>query len=470
MDSVSTDGIDAFFNASSVAVFGSLDEWGGLGRGVLQNMAEFGYEGRVYPINPSRDEAMGRKVYRSVGEVGEAIDLAVVITPRPTVPGIVDECARNGIGAAIVISESFAEADGEGAKLQRRLVEIARRTGIRIMGPNTVGVLNVSNGLITVPYLLGYSSIRKGGIAYCSQTGIAAAQCQPLGDREIGISKMCDIGNKCDVNEVDMLDYLRDDPDTSVVAMHLEDVKDGRRFIESARKLTYRKPLVVLKPGRTEAAARASRSHTGSLTGNDACYDNAFKQVGAVRVSTWQEYWDVPKVFASSPLPEGNRVAVVTHSGGAGVAAADVASESGLTLCTFSPATADKLARISPRLRTNPLDLGPVLSTFDDPFAVQEEVCALVMDDPNVDCASFGIYAGILSPVQVLTDMFDRLKDRMSKPVTVHVYGPRLFSTAEMCRQLELRGLPTYFDSETAIRALGMAAGYAAYRREVEIA
>ncbi len=461
-------GLDSFFEPGCVAVYGSLNEWGGLGRGVVQNLSEFGYGGRVCPVHPSRDQVLGLKVSRSIDEIEGRVDLAVVITPARTVPGIVDECARCGVPAAVVVSESFAEADLEGERLQRELVEIARRTGVRIMGPNTVGVLNVANGLITIPYLLGYNSLRSGGIAYCTQTGFAAAQCQPLGDRAFGISKMCDIGNKCDVNEADVLDYFADDPGTIVLAMHLEDVRDGRRFLESARRFTARKPLVILKPGRTEAGARASMSHTASMTGNDECYENAFRQVGAIRVRTWLEFWDVPKLLAAAPIAAGDRVMIVTHSGGAGVVAADVAMECGLKMATLSAAARERLTSISPRLWGNPLDLGPVLATLDDPFATQEEIMSILLQEPSVDCATFGIYAGILSPVQVLADMFERLKDKVAKPVTVYVYGPRLFSTAEMCRQLELKGIPTYFDAETAVRALGMAVNYARYRREIE--
>ena len=308
----------------------------GLGYGAIKNMLDFGFQGKLYPVNPSGGDVLGLKAYSSIDELSGSIDLAIVITPPQTVPAIIEQCAQKGIKAAVIVSENFAEAGDGGTQLQQQLVDITNRTGIRIIGPNTVGVFNLANGLVTIPYMIGYKDIRKGGIAYCSQTGIAAAQCQPLGDRAYPISKMCDFGNKCDVNEVDLLNYLSDDPDTRVVVMHLEDVKDGRSFIDAARSIASHKPLFILKPGRSEAGARASASHTGSLAVSDRIYDSAMKQVGAIRVNTWQEYWDIPKVFAYQPLPMGNRIAIVSHSGGAGVIAADAAVEAGLVMANFS--------------------------------------------------------------------------------------------------------------------------------------
>jgi acetyltransferase len=275
---------------------------------------------------------------------------------------------------------------------------------------------------------------------------------------------MCDFGNKCDVNEVDILNYLADDRETKVVAMHLEDVKDGRSFMDAARKLAACKPLLILKPGRSEAGARASASHTGSLAVSDQIYDNALKQVGAIRVNTWQEYWDIPKAFAYQPLPKGNRLAIISHSGGAGVVAADEAVKAGLAIAGFSDVTVDRLARLSPRLARNPTDLGPILSTLDNPFPVQEELIGTVLDDPNVDCVTIALYAGVMAPIPFTLEIFDCLTQHVSKPVTIWVYGPKLSIKDEMSRQLEERGLPTYIDLETAVSALGTLVSYSRFK------
>jgi len=450
-----------FFEPSSVAVFGSLKEGMGLGYGVIRNMLQFGYSGKIYPVSPSYSgEVLGFRVYSAVNDVAEPIDAAIVITPPPTVPGIIEQCARKGVKAAIIVSENFAEAGAEGAKFQQQLVDIVRRTGIRIIGPNTVGLFNAANGFITNPYLIVQKKIRKGGIAYCSQSGYVGTAAQPLEDRAIPVSKMCDIGNKCDVDEADLLNYLADDPETKVVAMHIENAKDGRRFMDAARRVVARKPLLVLRPGRSEEAARAVASHTASLAGNEQVYDSAIKQVGAIRLDTWLEYWEVPKIFAYQRLPEGNRIAILTLTGGVAVVGVDVAVSAGLAIARFSPATADKLKRIYPRLSSNPVDLGPILSVSDNPFAVEEEVIALALNDANVDCAAISVYAGFDDIVAPIVEMFDHLKGRITKPVAIWIYGMKLSAMDEMSRQLEMRGLPTYFYLETAVKALSIAAQY----------
>jgi acetyltransferase len=466
----SRDGSDlwAFFEPRSVAVFGSLKDGMGLGYGLIKNILDFGFTGKVYPVNPSYSEVLGMKAYPTVNQIADPVDLAVVITPPSTVPTIIEECAQKGVKAAVIVSENFADAGGDGAELQQRLVGITTHSSMRIIGPNTVGVFNAANGFTTIPYPFGYDRVRKGGIAYCSQTGVVLPQCQPLEDRAYPVSKMCDVGNKCDVNEVDLLNYLADDPETKVVAMHLEDVKDGRRFMDATRRLVARKPLLIFKPARSEAGARASASHTGSLAVNDRIYDTAIRQTGAIRVNTWQKYWDIPKVFAYQPLSTGNRVAIISHSGGAGVVAADVAVESGLAIARYSDATLDKLAKLSPRLAGNPIDLGPPLSLTDDPMSLQEEVISIVLDDVKVDCATIVLYAGVMAPIEYILEMFTRLKKRVLKPMTVWFYGTRLSLIEDVSRQLEGLGVPTYTDQETAVKALGALARYSRFKSGLE--
>jgi acyl-CoA synthetase (NDP forming) len=334
----------AFFEPDSVAVFGSLREGFGMGYGVIRNMLQFRYAGKIYPVSPYQNgDVLGFKAYSAVDDVADPIEAAIVITPPPTVPGIVEQCARKGVKAVTIVSENFAEAGSDGLKYQQQLVEIVRRTGIRIIGPNTVGLFNAANGFITNPYLIVQKNIRKGGIAYCSQSGYVSTAAQPLEDRVIPVSKMCDIGNKCDVDEADLLNYLADDPDTKVVTLHLENVKDGRRFMDAAPRVVKRKPLLILRPGRSEEAARAVASHTASLAGNEQVYDSAIKQVGAIRLDNWLEYWEVPRIFAYRELPSGNRLAFLTLTGGVAVVGVDVAVSAGLAVARFSSATADKL-------------------------------------------------------------------------------------------------------------------------------
>jgi acyl-CoA synthetase (NDP forming) len=457
-----------FFEPHTVAVLGSLKEGMGHGYWALKNMLDFGFTGRLYPVNPAYSEVLGMKAYPSVNEIDAPVDLALVITPPSTVPVIIEECAKKGVKAAVIVSENFADAGGEGAKLQQRLVDITNRSEIRIIGPNTVGVFNAANGFTTIPYPFGYNEVRKGNIAYCSQTGIVLPQCQPIEDRAYPISKMCDVGNKCDVNEVDLLNYLAADRETKVAALHIEDVKNGRDFLNAARSFAERKPLIIFKPARSEAGARASASHTGSMLVNDLIYDNAIRQAGVIRANTWQEFWDIPKVFAYHSLPSGNRIAIISHSGGAGVVAADLAAESGLNISGYTDATLEKLARLSPRLARNPIDLGPPLSMVDDPMSMQEEVIATVLDDTNVDCATIILYVGTMAPASYIVQMFERLMKRVSKPLTVWFYGTKLSLIEDTSRQLEGLGVPTYIDQETSIKALGALVRYSEFKRGIE--
>jgi acetyltransferase len=449
-----------FFEPASVAVFGSLREGMGMGYGMVRNLLQFGYSGKIYPVSPYHSEVMGRKAYSTVEEVAEPIEAAIVITPPPTVPSIVEQCARKGVKAVTIVSENFAEAGEEGGKYQQQLVEIARRTGIRIIGPNTVGLYNATNGFLTNPYIIVQKKIRKGNVAYCSQTGYVGMAAQPLGDRATPVSKMCDLGNKCDVDEADLLNYLADDSETRVVVMHIEDVRDGRRFMVAARRVVARKPLLILRPGRSQEGARAVASHSASLAGNEQVYDTAIKQVGAIRLNNWQEYWEMPRIFAYQPLPRGNRIAILTLAGGVGVSAVDTAIASGLSIAHFSESTARSLKKIYLRLSRNPVDLGPILSVSEDPFAVQEDVIAAVLDDENVDCAAISLYVGFEELMAPIVEMLDSLKHRISKPVALWIYGMQLSVLDEMHRQSEERGLPTYLDLETAVKALGAAVRY----------
>jgi len=458
-----------FFEPRSVAVVGSVGEGRVGGYQVIENMLHFGFAGDIYPINPSATEVLGRQVYATVNQVDEPIDLAIVITPPPTVPAIIGQCARKGVKAVIILSEGFAEEGEAGAALQEQVVDIARSGDVRVMGPNTTGVVCTSSGLVTAPYRIGYDRIWGGNITYTSQSGFVGAPAQPLEQRTYHVSKMCDLGNKCDVDEVDLLDYLISDPETEVIAMHLEAVADGRRFMDALRGAVPCKPVLIFKTGRSEEGAKASASHTGSMLGSGQVYDKLFKQAGAIQIRTWQEFWDLPKVFAYQPLPKGNRIAIITPTGGVGVAAVDAAVESGLAIARLSDVTVERLAKLSPRLTKNPVDLGPVsVVSGANPIVMLDSAINAVLDDPNVDCAAIVLYVGVMLSAQATVDIFDRLRQHISKPVAITLYGPDLFAREELARQLEALGLPTYLELEMAIKALGVAAGYAKFKSDVD--
>ena len=314
---------------------------------------------------------------------------------------------------------------------------------------------------MTTPYFCGYKKIQPGSIAYTAQTGIVGAQALPLEDWAYPISKMCDLGNKCDVSEVDLLEYLAADAESSVISMHVEDIRDGRRFMEAARKAAAQKPVLVLKPGRNETSARAMASHTGSLAGNDRMYSTAFEQAGVYRLDIWQEFLEVPRVFASQPLPKGNRLAIVTVTGGAGIMAVDAAIRNGLSMARLSDATAAKLAGMSPRIARNPVDVGQMWTLMDNYAAYFESVVAALLDDDNVDCILVIGLATRALPTEATIEAFSKLKQRATKPVAMWTYGTSLPALQELSRGLEPVGMPNFTNLETAVKALGIAVKYA---------
>ena len=467
MTSDQNSNLSLFFEPRSIAVFGSMREPLGEGITAMRNMRDFGFQGRLYPISRSGAEVLGTRTYPTVDAVNEPIDLALVITPPPTVLPIIEQCGRKRIRAVIIATEGFAETGPDGAGLQRQLVETAHGFGMRLLGPNTLGVLNTAHGLVTDPYPIGKNKPRAGGVSYCAQTGFLTFGVHPIKDLGQPISKICDFGNKCDVNEVDILPYLADDPSTDVICMHLEDIRDGQRFGQVAKEVVARKPVLVLKPGRTEAGAKAASSHTGSLAGDDVIYENALKQAGVIRLRTWREYWDIPKALSLQPLAKGNRVAIITATGGAGVMLTDAAAEAGLIPATFTPATRTHLHTLSPRWGSNPVDVGPQMSLRDNPFAVYSEVVPVVLSDPNVDCLAVVCHFG--SPiVKVLTELAPTIA-KISKPVTVFGYGIDLADMQESGRNIEALGLPVYLDLETAVKALGVGAAYSQIRARLGV-
>ena len=455
-----SDAVDRLLNPRSVAVVGSLREARFGGYVTTNNLLRFGYKGKIYPVNPQYERVLDLKVYPSVKDIPEPVDLVVTMAGAPAVPKIIADSVQNRARAAIIISDGFGERNEDGKRLQQEVNRIAESGGLRLLGPNTIGVANPAIGLITTPYRVTYEKMITGGIALCAQTGLIGPQNMPLEETHYGLSKMCDFGNKCDIDEIDLLDYLVDDPDTKVIAMHLEVIRDGQLFLRKAKEVVARKPVIVLKPGRTRDSQRALAYHTGSLAGEDLIYESAFKQAGVIRVDNFRELIDIPKVLATQPLPHGNRLALVTISGGAGVMAIDIASTHGLTLARLSSATLEKLAAVSPVLASNPVDLGPGLPAYQVPGGVAARFPAMIeaiLEDENVDCLAMACPWGVRGKI---TDVFGPIAKRNSKTIVVWVAGPSLAIAEEMNRDFEAIGLPTYLDGDSAIKALSVAVKY----------
>jgi acetyl coenzyme A synthetase (ADP forming)-like protein len=377
-----------FFEPKSVAIVGASRKEGKIGNYILRNNILLGYSGRIYPVNPGANEIEGLKCYPSVAAIPDAVELAVIALPAHLVVDVMKDCQRKKVKGVVIISSGFSEIRGEGMERQQELVRLAAEAGIRIVGPNTTGILNPAGRFTTT--FVDLKGVKPGGIGFVAQTGMFAGMMFQwiFSSQHFGLSKVIGLGNKADVTDHDALDYLAQDEATRTVIMYLEGVKDGKRFLDSASRLVRRKPLVVIKGGKTEEGARAAHSHTGSLAGRDEIFEALFRQAGAIRVSDFEELLDFGKTFAYQPLPRGNRAAIVTLSGGAGVMAADICLESGLRLARLEPNT---LGRIKEKMPSwahpgNPLDVEPLSEIVMQEGAYRLGLDA-VLSDPGVDLA-----------------------------------------------------------------------------------
>jgi len=448
----------SFFDARSVAVIGTFREgWFG-GSVVIKSLMNAGYKGQIYPINPTYKEVQGLRVYPAVSDVKEMIDLAIIMINTQTVPQVLRECAEKGMKAAIVVVDGFAERDQVGLLLQREIVDIAERTGIRIIGPNTAGIVNTANGLNISPYDAGYYKLKEGSVAICAQTGMTNPQAFPYHDFQFGVSKICDFGNNCDVDESDLMEYLEEDPKTSVISMYLESITNGRRFLEVVSRVAPRKPILLLKSGKTQEGARASASHTGSLAVDDHIFQAACNQAGALRLERFNDLFEMPKMFAYQPLPEGNRMGIITITGGVGVLSIDEGAKYGLVVSKLSPRTRDSLNDIFPNLGEIPVDIGPPAAAIKDFPSRYPEIFNAVMADENVDCLFNIIWVDHVGrSVEEYETVYKLIRDKYRKPIATWLYGPNPCVVAELRQRMEELNFPVFSGPETSIRALGMA-------------
>jgi acyl-CoA synthetase (NDP forming) len=452
--------MELFFEPQSVAVIGSLREGYFGGYVVIKTLLNAGFAGKIYPVNPSYQEVLGLKAYPSIKEIPEEIDLALIMINRRSVPNVMRECAGKGIKAVIVVADGFAERDGEGAKLQNEIVEIAKKAGIRIIGPNTAGIVNSANGLTPDPYEPGYEKVKPGAVAICAQTGMINPQAFPYADLHYGVSKICDYGNKCDVDECDLLEYLESDPATKVITMYLESIRDGRRFLKISRRVTAKKPVLILKSGRTKEGAKVSASHTGALAVDDQIFSAVCKQAGVIRLEKFSELFELPKIFSLQPLPKGNRLGIVTFTGGVGVLAIDEGAKYGLSVARLSPEIAKKLNAIFPGLGKTVVDIGPPMAV-NSYITIYADILKTVMEDDNIDCLFNVIWTSPFEEfVEEYLKFYGALQGKYQKTIATWIYGPSIPLINEMSSRMEDLGFPVFSDLEMAIKALGIAYQY----------
>ena len=433
--------LDIFFKPRNVAVVGASKTPGKVGNVILSNLLESNFRGTVYPVNPNADIIYGKKVFPSVKEIPGHIELAVLAIAAENVPQVIRECAAKGVEGAIIVSGGFAEIGGEGIVRQKQIKEIAQQAGMRIIGPNCIGVYDAESEMDTM-FMPRYrmSRPRRGRVAFISQSGaFGIAVLDWAASRGFGVSKFISLGNRVDVNELDCLEYLADDEQSSVVAMYLESTVDGRRLIEIAKKIIKKKPVVALKAGVTARGIEAVQSHTGSLAGEDRVYDGAFKQSGIIRTYGPQDLFDVARALAYQPLPKGDKVAVITNGGGFGVIATDAVERYGLNMAEFTDRTRQYLKKQLPPIVSihNPVDLVGdadaeryrlAIDALVEDANVDGIIVIILFQTPNLQPDIVGVVASAADkrqkPIMVCTagGDFAELHTRMLERASVQVY------------------------------------------------
>lgn len=370
-----------FLSPSSIAVIGASEK-PGVGKAIFSNILN-GYKGKIYPITPTNPTVFDLKAYKSVLDVEDDIDLAVVATPNRTVPAVMEEIGKKNIKSCIIVSAGFKEVDENGAKLEQQIQDIGKKYGTRIIGPNCLGIMSLTDqNLMNLTFLK--ITPKHGEIALVSQSGaICAATVEDAIAQGIGFSKVISMGNKVDMNETDILELLEDDPYTKVIVMYLEDIHDGRKFMITSKRITLekRKPIIVLKSGRTPEGAKAAMSHTGALMGADEVYDAVFKQAGVIRVDTMQELFELATAFSKQPLPLDNKGAViVSNAGGPAIISTDSCSKYGIKMADISQSRENISKVIPPHGSSrNPVDI-----VGDADYNRFEKVLKEVLSNPNV--------------------------------------------------------------------------------------
>jgi 4-hydroxybutyrate---CoA ligase (ADP-forming) len=437
-----------FFSPRSIAIIGASEK-PGVGKTIFHNIAKH-FKGKIYPVTPSNPTVGGLTAYKNVLDIPDSVDLAVVAAPSKFTPAVMEEVGKKGIKGAIIVSAGFKEVDEAGAKLEREVGEIAKKYGIRIIGPNCLGIMSFSKDNIMNSTFLKVTP-KYGNIALVSQSGaICAATVEDAEAQDIGFSKVISMGNKVDMDESDVLELLAEDEDTRVIVMYLEDIRNGRRFMEIAKEITTekKKPIIVLKAGRTAEGAKAAASHTGALGGSDANYEAAFAQCGVIRVDTMGELFDLATAFSKQPLPDGD-VVIVSNAGGPAIISTDACSRYGLKMADIS-SIKDEIAKVIPPYGSprNPVDI-----VGDADYLRFEKVLLLVLAHPNV-----GSVVTMCTPSATLNyDDLARVLVKMSQQFSNKTILASLMGLAEGIENRKIMsegGIPYYLYAEPAIKTL----------------
>ena len=438
--------LDAVFRPETVAVIGATERPGSVGRTIMWNLVSSPFGGTVFPVNSRRPNVLGIKAYPSVSEVPQKVDLAVIVAPAHTVPGIISECAGAGVEGAIIISAGFRETGPEGLVLEEQVLEEARRGRMRVIGPNCLGVMNPTTGLNAT---FAGAMARPGSVGFLSQSGaLLTAILDRSFQENVGFSSIVSVGTMMDVGWGDLIYYLGDDPKTKSIVVYMESVGDARSFLSAAREVALTKPIIVIKAGRTEAAGKAAASHTGSLTGSDEVLDAAFARSGVLRVGEISELFAMAEVLGKQPRPKGPRLTILTNAGGPGVLATDALINGGGDLAEISPRTMEKLNDFlpAPWSHGNPVD---VLGDADpERYAKTLETAA---EDPESDGLLVVLTPQDMTDPTATADSLVPYANKTGKPVLASWMGGPEVAAGESV--LNGAGIPTFDFPDTAARA-----------------
>jgi acetyl coenzyme A synthetase (ADP forming)-like protein len=436
----------------SLAVIGASDEAGKIGNSVMKNLINGGYQGTIYPIHPKAEEIMGRKAYKSVKDVPGDIDTAVFAIPAKLVAGALTECGEKKIAGAVLIPSGFAETGQH--EMQEQLVEIGRKYNIRLMGPNIYGFYYTPANLCAT-FCTAYDV--KGSVALSSQSGgIGMAIIGFSRSAKMGVSAIVGLGNKSDIDEDDLLIFFEQDPNTKVIAQHCEDLKDGRAFAEVAKRVSKKKPVIMLKAGRTSAGAKAASSHTGALAGNDKIYEDVLRQSGVIRARSLRDLLDFARGVPVLPTPKGENVLIITGAGGSGVLLSDACIDNGLSLMAM-PADLDAAFRkfIPPfGAAGNPVDI-----TGGEPPKTYQNTVKLGLHDERIHALILGYWHTIVTPPMVFARLMVEVRDEMraqgiEKPIVASLAGD--VEVEEAAEYLYAHGIPAYaYSTEIPVAVLG---------------
>ncbi len=440
--------LNYIFNPGQIALIGASRSKEKIGYAILDNIISSGFKGKIYPVNPGENEISGIKTYCSVKDIGSPVDLAVITVPVSIVTRVAEECGQSRVKGLVVITAGFKEVGKEGLKLEKELISICRRYNMRLVGPNCVGVMDTHTP-VNASFARGFPN--EGNISFISQSGAMLVSILDWSfQMGMGFSRFISLGNKADLNEIDFIESCATDPLTNVILCYVEDITDGNRFVEVCTEASKKKPVIILKSGTSSAGAQAASSHTGALAGSDRAYEAAFRQSGVLRAKSMNELFDLARAFSSQPLPENDKVAIVTNAGGPAIIATDAVEKFGLKMARFSKDTVDKLRENLPSEANiyNPVDIIGDARENRYRFALET-----VLQDQNVDSVLVLLCpAAVTEPEKTAKTIVDLNKNYSEKPVMAVYMGGK--TLAEGKDYLTNHNIPTFTFPEPSVHSL----------------